>query len=268
MTYNTTDWPALPPMSALVNQVHCMDALDLLRLLPDASVDCVVTSPPYNLKNSTGGGMNTSVKGLWTNRTGKDGWYDTHDDNMPHDEYVAWQRSILVECMRVIKPAGAIFYNHKWRVQAGLLQDRADIVSGFPVRQIIIWDRGIGFNFNNSYLLPMYEVIYMIAKPDYKLIRGANVYSDVWHIKPEEGKEHPNAFPVEIPRRCIEISGAKLVVDPFGGRGTTARAAVIEGADYITGDISTRCCEMARKYINQRYTPSLMDLLPVEALSS
>lgn len=248
-----------------VNKVYHTDALTLLRAMPSGSVDCVVTSPPYNLKNSTGGGMNTSVKGLWTNRTGKGNWYDSYDDNMPHDEYVAWQRSVLVECMRVIKSTGAIFYNHKWRVQAGLLQDRADIVGGFPVRQIIIWDRGNGFNFNDSYLLPMYEVIYMIAKPDYKLIRGANVYSDVWHIKPEENKEHPNAFPLEIPRRCIEISGAKLVLDPFGGSGTTAKAAQIEGADYITCDISSMCCDMARKRLSHAWTPSLLDLLPLEA---
>lgn len=45
--YASSDWPALPLMSALVNQVHHMDALDLLAMLPSNSVDCVVTSPPY-----------------------------------------------------------------------------------------------------------------------------------------------------------------------------------------------------------------------------
>lgn len=259
--YETSDWPALPPISALINRVHQVDALALLREIPDSSVDCVVTSPPYNLKNSTGGGMNTSVKGLWTNRTGKDCWYSGFDDNMPHDEYVAWQRGVLVECMRVIKPTGAIFYNHKWRVQDGLLQDRADIVSGFPVRQIIIWDRNKGFNFNDGYLLPMYEVIYMIAKPDFKLVKGGNVYGDVWHISPEENKEHPNSFPLEIPRRCIEISAAKLVVDPFGGAGTTARAAVNEGADYITCDISPIYVQMARKRLSHNFTPPMFTSL-------
>ena len=43
--------------------------------------------------------------------------------------------------MRVLSEDGAIFYNHKWRVQGGLLQDRQDIVAGFPVRQVIIWRR-------------------------------------------------------------------------------------------------------------------------------
>ena len=43
---------------------------------------------------------------------------------MPHDEYVKWQRDCLTEMMRLIPKDGAIFYNHKWRVQGGLLQDR------------------------------------------------------------------------------------------------------------------------------------------------
>ena len=36
--------------------------------------------------------------------------------------------------MRLLRPDGAIFYNHKWRVQKGILQDRQDILAGFPVR--------------------------------------------------------------------------------------------------------------------------------------
>ena len=71
--------------------------------------------------------------------------------------------------MRVLTEDGALFYNHKWRVQAGLLQDRQDILRGFPVRQIIIWRRSGGINFNPGYFLPTYEVIYLIAKPHFKL---------------------------------------------------------------------------------------------------
>jgi len=80
--------------------------------------------------------------------------------------------------LRLIKPDGAIFYNHQWRVQAGLLQDRQDIVSDFPVRQVIIWRRKGDINFNPGYFLPTYEVIYLIAKPDFKLAPNANRHGD------------------------------------------------------------------------------------------
>jgi modification methylase len=95
-----------------------------------------VTSPPYNIKNSTGNGLKTKGNKRWRNAGLVDG-YDGYEDNMPHDEYVEWQRACLTEMLRLIKPTGAIFYNHKWRVQNGLLQDRHDIMDGFPVRHLL-----------------------------------------------------------------------------------------------------------------------------------
>ena len=71
----------------------------------------------------------------------------------PHEEYVEWQRECLRAMLRVLTPDGAIFYNHKWRVQRGLLQDRSDIMDGFPVRQIIIWQRSGGLQ-PQPWLLP------------------------------------------------------------------------------------------------------------------
>ena len=118
----------------------CGDAVEIMSCIPDGAVELVVTSPPYNLKNSTGNGMKDGRGGKWANAALQKG-YSHHHDCMPHDEYVRWQRRCLTEMMRVIPDHGAIFYNHKWRVQGGLLQDRQDIVTGFPVRQIIIWKR-------------------------------------------------------------------------------------------------------------------------------
>ena len=100
--------------------VHCGDAEEIMAGIPDASVGLVVTSPPYNLRNTMGGGFPGKGQGLWSNAALKQGYSD-HDDKMPYDEYVAWQRRCLREMMRVLKEDGAIFYNHKWRVQGGLL---------------------------------------------------------------------------------------------------------------------------------------------------
>src|SRR3990167_10717068 len=114
--------------------------------------------------------------------------------------------------LRLIPEDGAIFYNHKWRVQGGLLQDRQDIVSGFPVRQIIIWKRKGGINFNAGYFLPTYEVIYMIAKKNFKLASKANALGDVWEISQEFKNEHPAPFPVELTNRIISSSLADVVL--------------------------------------------------------
>lgn len=227
------------------SQIICGDSIEVMKQIPDGVVNLVVTSPPYNLKNSTGNGMKDGRGGKWKNAALVNG-YSHYDDNMPHDEYVAWQRACLQEMMRVLSDDGAIFYNHKWRVQNGLLQDRQDIVDGFPVRQIIIWRRKGGINFNPGYFLPTYEVIYLIAKKDFRLVSKANAHGDVWEIPQERNNEHPAPFPIELVDRIISSTSAKVVLDPFMGSGTTAIAAKSLGREYIGIDISPTYCDYAR----------------------
>jgi site-specific DNA-methyltransferase (adenine-specific) len=229
-----------------VNKNICGDTVEVMRTMPDASIDIVVTSPPYNLKNSTGNGMKDGRGGKWASAALLNGYAD-HGDNMPHKEYVQWQRRCLTEMLRLIPEDGAIFYNHKWRVQAGLLQDRQDIVSGFPVRQIIIWRRSGGINFNPGYFLPTYEVIYIIAKSKFRLAKGANSLGDIWEFTQEMKNGHPAPFPVKLIERIVGSTHAKIVLDPFMGSGTTAIAAENLGRQWVGIDISKEYCDMADK---------------------
>lgn len=232
------------------NTIICGNCLDVMRTIPDASIDLIVTSPPYNLKNSTGNGMKDGRGGKWSNAALINGYKD-HDDSMPHEEYVAWQRACLTEMLRIIPDDGAIFYNHKWRVQAGLLQDRQDIVSGFPVRQIIIWQRKGGINFNAGYFLPTYEVIYLICKKNFKLAPKANAHGDVWEFTQEMSNGHPAPFPVKLIERIVASTNAKTVLDPFMGSGTTAVAAKNLGRDFVGIEISPEYVDMARARLAQ-----------------
>jgi site-specific DNA-methyltransferase (adenine-specific) len=229
-------------------KVHCTDCIKLMTQLPEQSVSVIVTSPPYNLKNSTGNGMKDGRGGKWSNAALING-YEDHSDDMPYGDYVQWQRNCLTAMMRVLKNDGAIFYNHKWRVQNGLIQDRSDIVAGFPVRQIIIWKRKGGINFNAGYFLPTYEVIYLIAKPDFKLAPKANAQGDVWDIPQARDNEHPAPFPIELAQRCIAATLGGVVLDPFMGSGTTALAAEILNREWIGAELSDAYCKIAEKRI-------------------
>lgn len=230
------------------NKILCGDAIKVMSQIPSKSVNLVVTSPPYNLKNSSGNGMKDGRGGKWSNAALING-YESHTDCMPHEEYVSWQRSCLKEMIRVLSDDGAIFYNHKWRVQRGLLQSRNDIVQGFPVRQIIIWKRKGGINFNQGYFLPTYEVIYLITKHKFRLARGANSYGDIWEFTQEMRNPHPAPFPVSLIERIIKSTNAKIVLDPFMGSGTTAVAALRLNRNFIGIDISREYCDMAEKRI-------------------
>lgn len=245
-----------------INRIVCGDCLSVMRQMPDKCVDLVVTSPPYNLKNSTGNGMKDGRGGKWASAALVNGYSD-YNDNMPHQEYVEWQKKCLSEMFRLIKDDGAIFYNHKWRVQDGLLQDRQDIVGDFPVRQIIIWRRKGGINFNPGYFLPTYEVIYLIPKPKFKLAPKANAYGDVWEFTQEMNNDHPAPFPVALIERIISSTTADIILDPFSGSGTTAIVAMGLNRKFIGIELSSQYCQISEQRIDKNKKASELSCNPL-----
>jgi modification methylase len=233
-----------------INKIICGDSLAVMQQMPDNCLDLVVTSPPYNLKNSTGNGMKDGRGGKWAGAALVNG-YSHYNDNIPHDKYADWQYNCLKEMFRLLKDNGAIFYNHKWRVQDGLLQDRQDIIRDLPVRQIIIWRRKGGINFNPGYFLPTYEVIYLMPKPDFRLAPKANSYGDVWEFTQEMNNPHPAPFPVDLINRIISSTTAQLILDPFSGSGTSAIVAMGLKRNYIGIELSPDYCKMAEERIER-----------------
>lgn len=252
------------------NTYHVGDVLDFLRSLDDGTIPLFLFSPPYNLGNTTGGGMKQyAPKGhyrrtdsmdkrgggsAWVNGSKLAGGYDNHDDNMPHAEYVAWQNAILRECWRAVVDDGAIFYNHKPRVLAGELITPLDYVPAELrpyVRQEIVWDRGSGFNWNEAFYKPTSERIVIIARPAFRLAnKGASDVGDVWRIPPENDTWHPAPFPLRLAMRVLETVMPSLVCDPFAGSGTTAVAAKSLGIDYLCNDASAAYAARAQERIN------------------
>jgi len=232
------------------------DALDVMRGMPDGSVPLIATSPPYNLRKSIK--PQSAKSGKWRNAAIVEKGYDGHTDDMEPEDYIAWQRQILAECLRLIPDDGAIFYNHQFRIQGGLLQDHHEILKGSPLRQQIIWQRHGGHNFNAGYFVPTYQVVYLIAKPGFRLAKGANRHGDVWKIpverKADWGIDHPAPMPVTLAERIISSTDAPLVLDPFSGAGTIAIAARRLGRFYIGIDQSAEYCRMARDRLEREFT--------------
>lgn len=228
-----------------LDNTYCLDCLEGLRALPDECVDIVVTSPPYNMNQHNYGGRTTRQK--WINAALADG-YEDYDDKMSHEAYAKWQHEVLLELVRVVKDDGVVFYNHKWRILENTLMDRRDIVYDVPLRQIIIWQRCGGICFRPTFFLPTYEVIYMIAKPKFKLVPGANKQGDVWKIPQERNNPHPAPFPLELAERLIASAPGQFVLDPFMGSGTTALAAKRLGRHWL----GFERCEKFVKMANDR----------------
>lgn len=87
-------------------------------------------------------------------------------------------------------------------------------------------------------------MIYLIAKPKFRLADKANRLGDVWEIKQEMNNPHPAPYPEELTDRIISST-----IDPFAGSGTTAISAKRYGRNYIMIERSQEYCEMIKAKI-------------------
>jgi site-specific DNA-methyltransferase (adenine-specific) len=261
------------------NTITTSDALTFLKQLADASVPMFLFSPPYNLGNSSGGGMPGAKKtghypdsaglgrrggprplrrgmgrrvGKWSGGALADG-YDDFSDGMPWSEYIPWQQQILAECWRCLPENGAIFYNHKERVLDGVLLDPMVFVPDCCyLRQRIIWARAGGINFSPSFFCPTHEVILVLAKSGFRLkSKGASGAGTVWYIPQETSTWHPAPFPMELAMRALETTMPTLICDPFSGSGTVAKAAKRLGIDFLGCDRNAAYVERANQELSK-----------------
>ena len=212
---------------------------DCLQILPELkNIDLIFTSPPYNLQGTLG----TEWGRL---KTG----YNTHNDKMAEEDYVKWQKDTLLACWETLSETGAIFYNHKPRSIKNntLLPTRLN--PGLPLRQIIIWDRGSGFQRDGAHFVPSHEWILILAREKFRLT--TRTVNDVWKASPCADKDHPASFPLALPMTAISSTEAKVILDPFAGSGTTLRAAKDLGRHSVGIEIDEKYCEIAALKLSQ-----------------
>jgi site-specific DNA-methyltransferase (adenine-specific) len=249
---------------ATLYRADCMSVLPILPM-----VDLVITSPPYNL-----GAAPWARLGHWKpgNKSGSGGrakWkdgaeggagveYGAHEDALPWDEYVAWQRALLSALWGRLTAGGAIFYNHKPRVIGTKLWTPLELIPPeIELRQVIVWTRPGGMNYNPTSFVPTHEWIMLLAKPDFRLrSRGVSGLGDVWSMNPEKN-EHPAPFPISLPAKAIEATDAQIILDPFMGSGTTGIAALAAGKKFIGIDADQRWFDLSCSRIRSTTLPLL-----------
>ena len=210
------------------------DVLDCLQSIEDSTIDMIVTSPPYNI----------DLKNRKDTNIAK---YDNWDDDMDWEEYKMWQKQILNECYRVLKPQGVLFYNHKDKFKNEEYRNPIEIIfeTKFKIKQNIIWDRGSAISYNAGMFGDIYENIYFCYKGESpKTKTNHNILGTIWRISPERKNNHPAPFPIEIPLRCIysifDDEEGKTILDIFNGSGTTGVASLLLNHKYIGIDISEK----------------------------
>lgn len=235
------------------------DCIDLLRKLPNESVDLVITSPPYCIGKA---------------------YEDPHNDIKTFREQ---HINIFDELYRVVKPGGSICWQVGYHISDKCVIPLDCIVYDiftslsegreypFVLRNRIIWTFGHGLNSTKRFS-GRHETIMWFTKGEQTLFNlddirvpqkypGKRSYkgpnkgqlsgnplgknpSDVWDIPNVkanhiEKTEHPCQFPVAIPQRLIKAltEPGALILDPFMGSGTSGVAALIEGRRFVGAEL-------------------------------
>jgi site-specific DNA-methyltransferase (adenine-specific) len=222
--------------------------------LPDCSVHLMVTSPPYNVTKE-------------------------YDDDLTLEEYRSLLRAVFKETFRVLVDGGRACVNvaNLGRkpyipLHSYIIQDMHEI--GFQMRGEIIWDKGASASpstawgswrsASNPTLRDVHEYILIFSKGSFGRIKAGKESSierddfleftkSVWKFAAERAKAvgHPAPFPVELPRRLIELYAFKndVILDPFCGSGATCIAAAMAGRNYVGYEIKQQYVELAEKRI-------------------
>ena len=216
----------------------CLDVLPGLKLIGQ-----VFTSPPFNLCE---GGRKPSGS-LWSRL---DTGYASYPDDMPHDEYIDWQRDVLRLCWAALTHDGAIYSQHKPVVRGNATRlPFEQVPPELTVRQVITWDRTRGLQRTNWHYCPTIEWVLVIAKEAFRI--NTLSVGDLWRIPPSNDPNHPAAFPLALATTAVGTTDAAIVLDPFMGSGTTLRAAKDLGRKAIGIEIEERYCEIAAKRLAQ-----------------
>ncbi|MCS6835932.1 MAG: site-specific DNA-methyltransferase [Anaerolineae bacterium] len=223
-------------------------------VLPDESVDLIVTSPPYNV-------------GIG---------YSTHDDAHEYRDYLALSEAWLKQAYRVSRPDGRLCVNIPLDKNKGGQQSVcADVTSiakaiGWQYHSTIIWNEGnisrrtawgSWMSASAPYVIAPVEVIVVLYKQHWKKRQPgmSDITRDefmawtngLWTFNGESKKRvgHPAPFPRELPRRCIRLFSyvGDVILDPFMGSGTTLLEAWDNKRTGIGFDIAQEYCELAQK---------------------
>lgn len=245
--YRCTKWPCECKDGQTIIHGDCRE---VLPLLDSESIDCVVTSPPYNTlpQSHKPIGLHAERKSgvnKWIERASKG-----YVDSMPEEQYQLWLNSILSECVRVC--LGIVWVNHKIRYRDGEAIHPARMFP-WPIYSEVIWDRCGSMALNCKRYAPSTEHLLGFGKPKVWNDHNNGLLS-VWRIGFDRTEnDHPCAFPIEIAIRPISSSTntGDTVLDPFMGSGTTLRACKDLGRRGIGIEIEERYCEIAANRLRQ-----------------
>lgn len=206
------------------------DCLELMKNIPDGSVDLVLTDPPYGMAF-------------------KSNYRKEKYNEIQNDKSLEWLERYISECYRVLKNNSAIYCFCSWHNVDVFKQA---IEKKFKIKNILIWEKNntsMG-DLKGSYA-HKYEMI-IFAHKGRKLLNGFR-YADIIKANRTGNKNHPTEKPVDLLKTfiCNSTDENAVVFDGFMGSGSTGVACVNTNRRFIGIELDEGYFNIAKKRIEE-----------------
>lgn len=247
-----------------LNKIYNEDCFSTISRMRECGlmVDCVLTSPPYNMTKRKGGYADT-------------GRYDVYNDWKPENEYIQWTIDLFNQLDLVLKENRVILYNFSYSIENPSMPYKlvSHIVkyTDFDLVDTIIWKKksGLPFPANGKRLCRNWEFVFVFGRKNelntYENNRrvksvsektGQKYYEAVYNFVEaanNDGKCELNqaTFSSELCLKLFDVycKNGWTVYDPFMGTGTTAVACKKYGCNYIGSELSGAQCEYGERRV-------------------
>lgn len=235
-----------------LNQLEAGDNVELMAILPDESVDFVLTSPPFNVGKEYGAGF---------------------CDDRTMDEYHEHSRHVMNHLYRLCKSGARVVLEiggSGRNMPLGFCWQDSAYHAGFKLFSEIVVDHrktnptawGSYLKPDNVYTIPNFRMVYVFYKdtptktgtadaidPKEWVEWTAGRWEFLWAKR--EKSPHPAAFPIPFVDRCLKLFGHQgdVVIDPYAGIGTVALVCSMTNRNYWGCDINPQYIEYAKSRI-------------------
>lgn len=220
------------------------DCVELLRELPDASVDCVLIDPPYASGGICLRDRQRRVSEKYQNSETKKSYPEFFGDAKDQRGWLAWAQLWLAQCWRVAREGAPLLMFTDWR-QLPTMTDAIQ-AAGWSWLGIMPWDKRSSRPQKGRFRQQC-EFVIFASKGPLCLVHDRCLPGYFVHCV-DRNKLHLTAKPVPLLNDLLEVAApACTVLDPFMGAGSTGQACIETGRSFIGMELSRPYYEISRR---------------------
>ena len=231
------------------HRVMCGDStsIDAVEALMDGKkADFCFTSPPYNSAMKGGGRMG--------NNEGKGFYNDGYKDNRESEEYVQFNADVISALSVVAGENFTCCYNINYNKNSP--SEYIDVVyaakQSLPLVETIVWEKAMAVSLQGDNLTRIYEFVFVLCKGKFKINKNrTECLKNLWKISNvgANHESHKACFPIKLVEEGIKnfAPHGAVIVEPFGGSGTTLIAAEKLGCSAFLMEFDPKYCDVIIK---------------------